>query len=108
MIRVTAPATAMIAFLPVGLAAQRPVTLGKPDAEFGEPFSQIAGIRELSNGKVIVSDQRERIVLLIDMKTQASTRIGREGSGPGEYGTPQRIIALAGDTSAIQDPSNVR
>ncbi len=108
MIRFTGPAAAMIAVLPLALAAQRPVGLGKPDAEFGEPFSQIAGVRELSDGRLLLSDQRERIVLLIDMKSGTSIRIGREGSGPGEYGSPQRIIALAADTSAIHDPSNVR
>jgi hypothetical protein len=42
------------------------------------------------------------------LKAGKSVRIGREGSGPGEYGSPQRIIALGADTSAIQDPTNTR
>ena len=96
------------ALLPVALSAQTPVAIGKADADFAEPFTQIAAVRELKDGRVLVADPREKIVLLIDFKTGRAIKIGREGSGPGEYVLPQRIIALPGDTSAIYDPSNQR
>jgi hypothetical protein len=103
-------ATALLcaALSAVAISAQAPVAMGRPDAEFAEPFSQIAGVRELKDGRVLVADPREKIVVLIDFKSGHAIKVGREGSGPGEYGMPQRIIALPGDTSAIYDPSNLR
>jgi hypothetical protein len=92
---------------PLTVAAQRPIVLSKPEAEFGEPFSVITGVRELRDGRVIVADGREKRVHLIDFKA-GSTRIGREGAGPGEIGQPMAIVALPGDSSAIWDGTNVR
>lgn len=89
--------------------AQAPLkTLTKPDAEYSEPFTQISGIRELRDGRVIVNDVRDKTVQLIDMKTGTATKIGREGSGPGEYALPSRLLALPGDTSIVYDPLNRR
>jgi hypothetical protein len=72
-------------------AAQSPLrTLAKPDAEYAEPFTQINGVRELKDGRVIVSDVREKTVQLVDLKAGSAQKIGREGSGPGEYAMPMR------------------
>src|SRR5688500_5465613 len=90
-----------VAFLPVLLLAQRPIALGKPDAELKDPFSQIASVRELGDGRVLVADPRDKRVLLIDFTSGKAIRVGREGPGPGEYAAPQRIMTLPGDTSAI-------
>lgn len=94
--------------VPITLSAQQPISLGKPDAEFAESFTRIGTIRELSDGKVLVADPQDRIVQLIDFKSGTATKVGRTGSGPGEYGIPNRIIAFPGDSSAIFDPDNSR
>src|SRR5690242_3721427 len=87
------------ALLPrIALHAQQPVVLGKPDAEFAEPFTLIRTIRELSDGRVLVVDPRDRIVQLVDFRSGTATKVGRTGAGPGEYGLPDRIIALPGDS----------
>jgi hypothetical protein len=100
-------AAALLGALPV--AAQAPLkTLTKPDVEYDEPFTQINGIRELRDGRVIVSDVREKTVQLVDLKAGSTRKIGREGSGPGEYAMPMRLLALPGDTSAVYDPLNRR
>ena len=93
---------------PIALPAQQPTSLGKPEAEFAEPFTQIRAIRELRDGRVLVVDPRDRVVQLIDFSSGMSTKVGRTGAGPGEYGLPDRIIALPGDSSAIFDPDNSR
>jgi hypothetical protein len=93
----------------VSAAAQAPLrTLAKPDAEYAEPFTQINGIRELRDGRVIVSDVREKTVQVVDLKANSAEKIGREGSGPGEYALPSRLLALPGDTSVVYDPLNRR
>ena len=97
-----------LTLLPITISAQQPISLGKPDAEFSEPFTQIRTIRELSDGRVLVVDPRDRIVQLVDFKAGIATKVGRTGAGPGEYGLPDRIIALPGDSSAIFDPDNSR
>jgi hypothetical protein len=93
--------------VPASVAAQRPLVITKPDAEHGEPFSQIVGIRELKDGRVIVSDSRDKLVQIIDFRGGAA-QVGREGTGPGEYASPGPIVALPGDTSAMWDGRNRR
>ena len=97
----------LLGALPV--AAQAPLkTLAKPDVEYEEPFTQINGVRELRDGRVIVSDVREKTVQIVDLKAGSAQKIGREGSGPGEYALPMRLLALPGDTSVVYDPLNRR
>ncbi len=52
-------------------SAQQPAakSLGKPDAEFTSPFTDVTSIRELRDGRVIASDRRERVVQRIDFST---------------------------------------
>lgn len=83
-------------------------TLSKPEAEFAEPFTQVSAIRELRDGRVIVSDGRDKVVQLVDLKTGRASKIGREGSGPGEYGLPRNLVAMPGDTTFLFDPLNSR
>ncbi|MFN8583610.1 MAG: hypothetical protein U0163_21860, partial [Gemmatimonadaceae bacterium] len=83
-------------------------TLTKPDAVYADPFTILEGVRELKDGRVIAVDPREKTVQVIDFKTGGSSKLGREGGGPGEYGLPQRALALSGDSTAIADVINNR
>jgi hypothetical protein len=83
-------------------------TLSKPDAEYSEPFTQINGVRELKDGRVVVIDPRDKTVQVVDLKAGKATKLGREGSGPGEYGIPMQLMALPNDTTAIADMLNNR
>jgi hypothetical protein len=107
MINVSRCVGAFVVFLPVVVSAQKPVALGKPDAEFREPFVQISGVRELKDGRVLIADQRSRLVQIIDFKGSA-INVGREGTGPGEFVSAAQVIALPGDTSAIYDSRQSR
>lgn len=82
--------------------------LGKAEAEFADPFTQITGVRELKDGRVLVVDSRDKVVQLLDLKSGSATKVGREGQGPGEYSLPMAIIALPGDSSGVFDPLNRR
>ena len=102
-------ATALVAFATPALAQNVPTrTLSKPDAEYSEPFTQVTGVRELKDGRLIVIDPRDKTVQVVDMARGTATKLGREGSGPGEYGIPMRLMALPGDTTAISDMLNNR
>ena len=83
-------------------------TLGKPQAEFPEPFTEISSIRELRDGRVIVVDGRELTVKAIDVRNGLATTIGRTGDGPGEYRWPSKLHVLPGDSTLLQDGANGR
>ena len=77
--------------------------LSAPQAQYPEPFTRVGGVRELRDGRVIVLDAPERSVLLVDLKSGSSAKVGRPGPGPGEYELPLSLVALPGDSSAIVD-----
>ena len=64
---------------PALLAAQavQTVTLSKPDAEFADPFDQVTAVRELRDGRVIVSDVFAKTVSAVDFRTGSATAIAR-------------------------------
>jgi hypothetical protein len=99
----------LAAVLPCTSAAQPTRDLGQPMAELATPtFSSVTGIRELSDGRLLVVDRREGAVLLLDFTSGTSQRIGQAGSGPGEVAVPTNLLGLTGDTSAVWDSRNNR
>jgi len=101
-------ALAALAALPPLVAAQTRTALTKPDAEYAEPFTEIRGLRELPDGRLLVSDWRDRVVMLVDLKSGAATKIGREGQGPEEYALPMWLWALPDGGALLQDMGNRR
>lgn len=83
-------------------------TLSKPVAEFEEPFTVVGSVRELSDGRVVVNDPRDRLVQVLDFESGEATRLGREGQGPGEYSFPAGVYAAPGDSTLLYDPLNQR
>jgi hypothetical protein len=96
--------------LPTSIVAQQPPvrTFTRPAAEYAEPYSAVRGVRELADGRVVVTDPRDKVVQLVDFKTGRATTLGREGSGPNEYQMPSGVFALPGDSTLIADPLNSR
>ena len=84
------------------------VTLARSDARFAEPFSSLAGIRELAGGRLVVSDRLEQSVSVIDFRTGTMTPVGRQGQGPGEYTMPGPLFAFPGDSTMLLDLGNMR
>lgn len=71
-------------------------------------FASIVGFRLLSDGRMIVSDVRDKTVVLLDSTGQLLATIGRQGSGPGEYIEPRHLRPLPGDSTLLVDPSQRR
>lgn len=71
-------------------------------------FTRVAGVRELSDGHVLVLDVDDRAAFLLDGRLQVVRQVGRSGSGPGEYRQPVQLFALEGDSTGIVDLSNGR
>lgn len=75
------------------------ITLSKPAQTFAEPFSRVGGVREQSDGRVVVLDRQEIKLVRIDFKTGSATPICRSGKGPGEYTYPLYLAPLPGDST---------
>ena len=77
--------------------------LGAATPLSGIDFSRIGGLRELPDGRVLVIDAREKQLLVVDFAKGTSRKLGREGSGPGEYRSLTQLIALPGDSTLLLD-----
>ncbi len=88
--------------------AQQAVEFGEPEAQSAEPFSNIAGLRTLSDGTLWVSDGLEGRLLMVSRDLATSRGVGREGAGPREYRTPDALYAMAADTTLMMDLGNGR
>jgi hypothetical protein len=97
---------ALCALLQGGVPAE--VSLGKPERVFAESFSQIRGLRELADGRVLISDRLDMGVVVLDFKTNTLRQIGRTGRGPGEYRLPTALRAMPGDSTLLIDEGNSR
>jgi hypothetical protein len=79
------------------------IRLSPVGVEFDHAFSSIAGIREVSDGRVLVLDELEFSVQVLDFDRGSIQQLGRTGAGPGEYGWPNQLIRFRGDSTAIRD-----
>ncbi len=77
-------------------------------ARFPHPFTAVAGLRELGDGRVLVSDRGETRVVLVDFGTGDTVPVGGEGAGPGEYAIPGRLVPLPGDSTLLVDEGTRR
>jgi hypothetical protein len=89
-------------------AQQRNLALSKPEAAFPEPFTAIRGVREMPDGRALVSDLRDKLVMLVDFSSGSAERIGREGQGPQEYALPGTLFPLPRGETLLQDLGNRR
>jgi hypothetical protein len=81
--------------------------LGPTVHSFAEQFASINSIRELPNGDVIVSDDRDNRLVVVRRGGSALT-IGGQGLGPGEYMQVTRLLAMGSDSTLMYDPKALR
>lgn len=82
--------------------------LPAPERVLPVDFTQVRGIRELPDGRVIISDRLDRGVVVADFGRGTTTPIGRTGSGPAEYRLPTGLTPMAGDSTLLVDEGNQR
>lgn len=98
----------------VGTGAAQPGSLlaqaglGEPEAVHSEGFGLIAGVRELSDGRVLVADPMSQLFMALSPDLSTATPLGREGQGPGEFRQPDGVWPLGGDLSLLVDLGNAR
>lgn len=91
------------------LAAQaRELSLGAPTASHPFEFSLIRGIRELSDGTLLIAAPLDGVLMRMAPTFRRVDTLGRKGKGPGEYTQPDNIWPLAADSSLLVDLGNNR
>jgi hypothetical protein len=72
-------------------------------------LAQVAAVRELGNGHLLISDAGTPAILVVDPASGATRKLGREGRGPNEFVRPGGIYYDAdGTTSLIVDRGQAR
>ena len=82
--------------------------LSQPTDVCERGFTKLVGVRELGDGRVILVDEIERLILLLDADLAEGKPIVGTGSGPHEYIVPSHLFPLVGDSSAVLDNPNGR
>jgi hypothetical protein len=99
--------TPLVALLTVATAARavaQPTTgLTRKTGEATEPFSNVVAVEELPDGRVVVTDPKERSLSLVNFQTGEVRQLGRNGNGPNEYTTAQHLFRGRGDTLYLFD-----
>lgn len=88
--------------------AQPVITLTRPNATLPHDFSQVRGLRELRDGRVLVTDRLEEQLGVADFAAGTFTVIARPGRGPLEYHLPTTLVPMAGDSTLLTDEGNSR
>lgn len=78
------------------------------DGSFAEPFGYVGGVRELSNGNLLLADPLGQTLAIIDLESGTADTLGRVGAGPSEYRHPDALYSLAADSSLLVDLGNAR
>jgi len=87
----------------------RAITLRSADATLGEPFTSIYSIRELADGRVLVTDNSsETRIVVADLRRNLVRTVGHQGAGPGEYRLAGRLVALTHDSTLFIDAAQGR
>jgi hypothetical protein len=80
----------------------------RPPVTAMEEFTRVVSVRELADGRLLVSDRRDNRVAVLSFDGAPASPLGRTGAGPGEYRAAGALIAMPGDSTALADANNGR
>ncbi len=79
------------------------MSFARPTWTSSQPFTDPVSVRELPDGRVLLSDVDEPALFLISAGGRTRTQLGRSGAGPGEYTAPTLLLGLQGDSTLLLD-----
>ena len=101
-------AVVALCLLVTSASAQTTHRLAEPEAWFPDPFTQVRGLVELPDGRVLVTDWVEERLVVLDFDAGVAEDLYRVGGGPREYRLPQRLLELPADSVLLVDQGNQR
>lgn len=93
----------LLLFVATHVQAQGTVNLPPASATLEHDFDRVTSVRELRDGRVLVSDSRNQQVFLGDFDKQQVDLVGRNGPGPQEYQGASLLFATGGDSTLMLD-----
>jgi hypothetical protein len=92
-----------------GQSEPPPRTLTALPLQLTLDLAQVAAVRELANGHLLISDAGGPAIFVVDPTSNAVRKLGREGRGPNEFVRPGGIYYdMDGTTSLIVDRGQAR
>jgi len=79
------------------------LTLKPATGTHAEEFTTVTSLRELSDGRVLVTDGREQLLLVLDFVSNTASQVGRQGGGPSEYSVVSMLRAAGKDSTLLGD-----
>jgi len=86
----------------------RPFATLELNASYPVPFGYLSGVRELSDGRLLVADPLSQVLLRLNLEAGTADTLGRQGKGPQEYEGPDHVLPLPGDSTLLVDLGNAR
>lgn len=84
------------------------IALAPANAALDADFVGLNSLRELSDGRVILTDGRDQRIFLADFTAKTASALSRQGKGPMEYSFVGLLHATRGDSTVMMDVSNRR
>jgi hypothetical protein len=100
-------AAAMVGLTQLPEPAPRALT-ALPLPSLSVELADVAGVRELPDGRILLSDARGPAIWVIDPSSGTARQLGREGQGPNEYARPGGIYPDTGGGSFVLDRAQPR
>jgi hypothetical protein len=88
-------------------AGSDPLVIGSASSAFPGDLYGIMGVAQLSDGRVVVADRAQRLVVFDSGGSYLNT-IGRSGSGPGEFTAIALLNRVQGDSLFVYDGRQFR
>lgn len=88
--------------------AARTLAIAPVAATLAEDFSDVISVRELADGRVLVTDRKDDRLVVANFMTNTVQPVSRKGDGPGEYRTVGRLWPLAADSTLMSVPYGSR
>ncbi|HEY7566986.1 MAG TPA: hypothetical protein VH762_05415 [Gemmatimonadaceae bacterium] len=92
----------------LGAQAAAEHKLRPANARVNAEFTRIVGLRELPDGRVLVSDAGDKQLRLVDFAQNSAVQVGRAGRGPAEYASLSPLYAIGSDSTLMSDGGNGR
>ena len=84
------------------------ITVGPANATLTDDFVALFSLRELADGRVLLTDGRAQEIYVADFSSGRATPVTRKGKGPLEFSFAGALHASAADSTIMNDLSNRR
>lgn len=102
----TAHVLAMVTASPLASQSMPPRPLGPGSGRATDTFVNIRSIRELGDGRLLVTDQDGGgRLFVVNFENGTRVELSRRGAGPGEHHSLGRLVPAPAETTLVPDPA---